>query len=261
MWFNSRIWSTGQDAVAVIKKNLMLLLPGVQVFLDVDDLEEIGALEEYIKRSQAILFFLSKGYFRSKNCLREVRSALQLKKPIILVQEADPGKGGGLLEELRADSPADLQPAIFDVGWPLVVWHRIVEFQYVSLKMISEALLLQTPHYALAKTLPLAVPGELTRQNLAFAKAVVLWASPANRRKKTWPTSSPPPTLAFVFVVRGRHRTGLRPSHGDCHRSNRCGGLGLAGIRPANCDRPTCCCTCAKRPGLTIIWRSRSRRY
>ena len=127
--FNSRIWSTGQDAVAVIKKNLMLLLPGVQVFLDVDDLEEIGALEEYIKRSQAILFFLSKGYFRSKNCLREVRSALQLKKPIILVQEADPGKGGGLLEELRADSPADLQPAIFDVGWPLVVWHRIVEFQ------------------------------------------------------------------------------------------------------------------------------------
>lgn len=127
--FNSRIWSTGQDAVAVIKKNLMLLLPGVQVFLDVDDLEEIGALEEYIKRSQAILFFLSKGYFRSKNCLREVRSALQLKKPIILVQEADPGKGGGLLEELRADCPADLQPAIFDVGWPLVVWHRIVEFQ------------------------------------------------------------------------------------------------------------------------------------
>ena len=50
--------------------------------------------------------------------------------------------------------------------------------------MISEALLLQTPHYALAKTLPLAVPGELTRQNLAFAKAVVLWASPANRRKR-----------------------------------------------------------------------------
>ena len=85
-----------------------------------------------------------------------------------------------MLEELRADCPADLQPAIFDVGWPLVVWHRIVEFQYVSLKMISEALLLQTPHYALAKTLPLAVPGELTRQNLAFAKAVVLWASPAN---------------------------------------------------------------------------------
>ena len=31
-----------------------------------DDLKDIGALEEYIQRSQAILFFLSQGYFRSK---------------------------------------------------------------------------------------------------------------------------------------------------------------------------------------------------
>jgi len=64
--FNSHIWSTGQDAVAVIKKQLMLLLPGVKVFVDVDDLEDIGALEEYIRHSQAILIFLSQGYFRSK---------------------------------------------------------------------------------------------------------------------------------------------------------------------------------------------------
>ena len=33
--FNSHIWSTGQDAVAVIKNELKLLLPGVSVFLDV----------------------------------------------------------------------------------------------------------------------------------------------------------------------------------------------------------------------------------
>ena len=33
--FNSHIWSTGQDAVAVIKSELMLLLPGIKVFLDV----------------------------------------------------------------------------------------------------------------------------------------------------------------------------------------------------------------------------------
>ena len=34
----SHIWSTGQDQVAVIKRQLQLLLPGVIVFLDVDDL-------------------------------------------------------------------------------------------------------------------------------------------------------------------------------------------------------------------------------
>ena len=32
----------------------------------VDDLKDIGSLEEYIQHSQVILFFLSCGYFRSK---------------------------------------------------------------------------------------------------------------------------------------------------------------------------------------------------
>ena len=85
--------STGQDAAAVIKNELQLLLPGIKIFLDVrtpaapparerrrcvrrytpsqqvDDLDDIGALEEYIGLSQMILFFLSKGYFRSKAIL------------------------------------------------------------------------------------------------------------------------------------------------------------------------------------------------
>ena len=88
--FNSHIWSTGQDAVAVIKNQLQQLLPGVGVFLDIDDLKDIGALEKYIERSQVILFFLSRGYFKSKNCLREIRAALDQGKPIVLVQEARP---------------------------------------------------------------------------------------------------------------------------------------------------------------------------
>ena len=32
--FNSHIWSTGQDAVAVIKAELQQLLPGIKIFLD-----------------------------------------------------------------------------------------------------------------------------------------------------------------------------------------------------------------------------------
>ena len=34
----SHIWSTGQDQCAIIKRQLQLLLPGVIVFLDIDDL-------------------------------------------------------------------------------------------------------------------------------------------------------------------------------------------------------------------------------
>jgi hypothetical protein len=43
------------------------LLPGISVFLDVDDLKEIGDLEMYIDQSAAINIFLSHGYFKSKN--------------------------------------------------------------------------------------------------------------------------------------------------------------------------------------------------
>lgn len=40
--FLSHVWSSGQDQAATIKRQLQLLLPGVSVFLDVDDLQEIG---------------------------------------------------------------------------------------------------------------------------------------------------------------------------------------------------------------------------
>ena len=129
----------------------------------VDDLKDIGALEQYIRGTTMILFFLSQGYFRSRarplspprcractraspppppapqNCLREVRSSLEMNKPIVLVQEADPTKGGGTMEELREDCPETLQRSIFEMDRPHAVWMRAEEFQRVSLKIIAEA--------------------------------------------------------------------------------------------------------------------------
>ena len=52
------IWGTGQDQCATIKRQLSLLMPGVSIFLDVDYLESIDALEEYIDRSQVIMIFV-----------------------------------------------------------------------------------------------------------------------------------------------------------------------------------------------------------
>jgi hypothetical protein len=90
------VWSSGQDQVANIKRKLQLLMPGCVIFLEyatacffaslifrrvyrsalccvcdlpcppvasVDDLDEIGKLEEYVDASQCMLIFLSKGYF------------------------------------------------------------------------------------------------------------------------------------------------------------------------------------------------------
>ena len=127
-----------------------------------------------------VLCFLSRGYLRSTNCLREVRAALEMGKPLVLVHEADPDKGGGTLAELRSECPEELRAAIFDAGWPMAVWHRIEAFQHVSLKVIAEALLLKTPKYAGEDALPLCIPGEIRASKLAFPKPVVLWASTLN---------------------------------------------------------------------------------
>eukprot|EP00964_Phaeocystis_antarctica_P058161 scaffold34484_cov63-Phaeocystis_antarctica.AAC.6 len=43
--FLSHVWSSGQDQMATLKRELQLLIYGVNVFLDVDDLEEIGQLD------------------------------------------------------------------------------------------------------------------------------------------------------------------------------------------------------------------------
>ena len=63
--FLSHIWSTGQDQVRGIKSQLLLLMPGVKVFLDVDDLKDSSKLEEYVASSSSVLFFLSRSYFVS----------------------------------------------------------------------------------------------------------------------------------------------------------------------------------------------------
>ena len=112
--FLSHTWSTGQDQVAVIKRQLQLLMPGIVVFLDVDDLEGIDKLEEYIGASALIMFFLSKNYFNSRNCLREIRASLTQQKPLVLMHEYDPAKGGLPLRDSREECPENMQAIIFD---------------------------------------------------------------------------------------------------------------------------------------------------
>ena len=58
---------------------------------DVDDLQDIGNLEGYVQATGVMLFFLSKHYFYSKNCLREIQAALAQEKPCAR-QVSNPGR-------------------------------------------------------------------------------------------------------------------------------------------------------------------------
>ena len=118
---------------------------GIRIAADVDDLESIDQLEEYIEQSQSIQIFVSKGYFMSKSewrgpaicasscmqhlykwraadCLREAHTAVHKTKPLVLVH--DPVRGGATLELIKQDEcPGELK-CIF-TGRRVIEWHRI----------------------------------------------------------------------------------------------------------------------------------------
>ena len=64
-------------------RQLQLCLPGVRVFLDVDDLKDISALESSIEQSAVVLIFLSKNYFGSRNWFASHRNRLASRSACI----------------------------------------------------------------------------------------------------------------------------------------------------------------------------------
>jgi len=192
------------------------LLPGASVFLDVDDLEDIGLLEEYIEASGVVMIFVSQGYFKSPNCLREVRCAVTKGKPLSLVH--DPVRGGASLEGIEAECPIEMRGDMFSPHRPVITFHRIKDFQMVSLRLLAEDLLLGCPNFGVqlvsstterpatsfgekpmveytstsasaaaaaeAKAdaderadVQLALPGEITRKRLNFHTPITVYAS------------------------------------------------------------------------------------
>ena len=140
--------------------------------------ESIDALEEYVDQTAVIMIFVSKGYFKSGNCLREARCTVQKKKPIALMH--DNVRGGAALDFLRDDEcPTELRGPIFD-GRDVIEWHRIKDFQLVSLKQLAEQLLLGCPSYSKQAAVPLYIPGEIMNQRLAFREPVRIYASRNN---------------------------------------------------------------------------------
>ena len=152
-------------------------------FVDVEDLEGaggIGKLEEIVEHQcGALLVVITDGYFRSKNCLREMCAALHADKRLILVHEIDPLHGGLSREELLSQCPLDCRPLGQNqtVGIllrervsqsPTVAWQRIEPFQLVSLRLVSEALLQQ----------PLFIATDLSHQSYTLSSSP--YASPHN---------------------------------------------------------------------------------
>lgn len=128
----------------------------------VDDLHQLDDLERHIDESACVLAFLSMGYLLSGNCLREIRRGVYMRKPLSLIWEADPAKGGATIAHLRDDEcPSDLTEIIFSDEGKMYQWHRFADFQLVSLKRVAESLLLASPAYHHKRSIDLVMNGEL----------------------------------------------------------------------------------------------------
>ena len=137
-----------------------------------------------------MLFFLSKKYFGSRNCLKEIVASIEQGKPLVLVHEQQEDKGGGPLEILKAECRDDqMREAIFDGRTP-IAWHRIYHFQNLTLKLIATEMLRNGPRFQgslsagkggnAPEDLILIQHGEVNTSKLTLPQLLVLWCSAGN---------------------------------------------------------------------------------
>ena len=155
---------------------MQLLLPGVKVFLDVDDLDSIDQLEALVEASAAVLILLgSDHYFRSPNCMRELAAATRLSYPPICVHDSDAAKKGQPLATLRAACPEEHRRFVF--GNEVISWHRVKEYQQVALAQVAERLLSALPRAPSDSVGSLVVYGGLAWAPLCFARETAVYTS------------------------------------------------------------------------------------
>jgi len=75
------------DLAQAIKLQLELIHPEINIFLDVDDLNNIHGLEDNVNRSGNMLLLITEGVLERPFVQKEIRAAVKYKKNIILVHD------------------------------------------------------------------------------------------------------------------------------------------------------------------------------
>ena len=122
--FLSHAQDFGQDQVATIKSALEKLLPSVNIFLDVECLDDLHVLDELVQASAAVLLFLTKGCLQRHFVRLEIKSAVQKKIKMIVVQETDTRHGSAPMAQHREDCPEAESEALFESKHREIVWIR-----------------------------------------------------------------------------------------------------------------------------------------
>ena len=102
--FLSHSWLDGQDSMRHLKACLgLLMLPDLEIFLDVDNLEFMDELTQAIDESQTVLLYLTQGYIESHSCRTELLRALLAGKTLcVMIDEGGPKSESMTLERACA---------------------------------------------------------------------------------------------------------------------------------------------------------------
>jgi hypothetical protein len=88
--FLSHSQKHGQDQVASIKQTLMRCIEGIQIFLDVDTLDNVQDLPALVRRSRNIVLFTTEEVWTRDFILTEMDCAIRAGVDVIVLREIDP---------------------------------------------------------------------------------------------------------------------------------------------------------------------------
>ena len=78
----------------MLKGLLLSTLPTCRIYVDEDDMAEDDEVEGQVDQASAVLIFLTTEYIGTPKCMLELTTAWRMRKPLIVVREADSLHGG-----------------------------------------------------------------------------------------------------------------------------------------------------------------------
>jgi hypothetical protein len=122
-------------------ENTLRIPRSVRIFLDVECLDDLHALDELVCGCKCVLIFLTTGCLRRYFVRLEIETAAKFGVKTILVQETDDRHGHTDIAVHRDDCPDSAREAIFDTAHRQILWFRALHYKRVAIKQIAQRMI------------------------------------------------------------------------------------------------------------------------
>jgi len=85
----SRYWRTGDANIHSIWNKLRFHIPGVKIWMELDNLEETRNSYDLVADCAILMVYYREGYFSCSRCRREIYAAVAQNKPIIVLHDGE----------------------------------------------------------------------------------------------------------------------------------------------------------------------------